>query len=124
MNTGFLRIIAAAPEDRRGLFLATANRLGTLFKGGTSLSKAYGLISRFSEDIDITGLLDALLITYSSPESLAVGGLNPHQSAGQFRRNRLCTFCERCATFQMISFCSKFWLRWLSNHAAFLAAKP
>nr|WP_255701828.1 nucleotidyl transferase AbiEii/AbiGii toxin family protein [Bordetella sp. LUAb4] len=25
-----------------------------LFKGGTSLSKAYGLISRFSEDIDIT----------------------------------------------------------------------
>lgn len=83
MNAGFLRIIAAAPEDRRGLFLATANRLGTplqnvekdfwvtwvldllfngrdageprlLFKGGTSLSKAYGLISRFSEDIDIT----------------------------------------------------------------------
>ncbi|MBN8777948.1 nucleotidyl transferase AbiEii/AbiGii toxin family protein [Thiobacillus sp.] len=83
MNAGFLRIIAASPEDRRGLFLATANRLGTplqnvekdfwvswvldllfngrdageprlLFKGGTSLSKAYGLISRFSEDIDIT----------------------------------------------------------------------
>jgi len=83
MNAGFLRVIAAAPEDRRGLFLATANRLGTplqnvekdfwvswvldllfngrdageprlLFKGGTSLSKAYGLISRFSEDIDIT----------------------------------------------------------------------
>ena len=25
-----------------------------LFKGGTSLSKAFGLISRFSEDIDIT----------------------------------------------------------------------
>jgi len=83
VNDDFLRIIAAAPEDRRGLFLATANRLGTplqnvekdfwvswvlsllfngrdageprlLFKGGTSLSKAYGLISRFSEDIDIT----------------------------------------------------------------------
>lgn len=83
MNAGFLRIIAADPEDRRGLFLTTANRLGTplqnvekdfwvtwvlgflfnsqaaseprlLFKGGTSLSKAYGLISRFSEDIDIT----------------------------------------------------------------------
>lgn len=83
MNAEFLRVIAASPEDRRGLFLATANRLGTplqnvekdfwvswvldllfngrdvseprlLFKGGTSLSKAYGLISRFSEDIDIT----------------------------------------------------------------------
>jgi len=25
-----------------------------LFKGGTSLSKGYGLIERFSEDIDIT----------------------------------------------------------------------
>lgn len=83
MNPDFLRVIAATPDDRRGLFLATANRLGTplqnvekdfwvswvldllfngrdageprlLFKGGTSLSKAYGLISRFSEDIDIT----------------------------------------------------------------------
>lgn len=83
MNADFLRVIAAAPEERRGLFLKTAERLGTplqnvekdfwvswvldllfngsddgeprlLFKGGTSLSKAYGLISRFSEDIDIT----------------------------------------------------------------------
>ena len=83
MNNDFLRVIAADHADRRGLFLAAANRLGTslqnvekdfwvtwvldllfngrgadeprlLFKGGTSLSKAYGLISRFSEDIDIT----------------------------------------------------------------------
>ena len=83
MNHDFLPIIAASINDRRDLFLATANRLGTplqnvekdfwvcwvldllfnghafneprlLFKGGTSLSKAYGLISRFSEDIDIT----------------------------------------------------------------------
>src|SRR5271170_901240 len=73
-----------APErDRVDLFLTAANRVGTviqnvekdfwvcwvlrvlyhsipagsprlLFKGGTSLSKAYGLIQRFSEDIDIT----------------------------------------------------------------------
>ncbi len=83
MNRDFLSIIAATPEERRGLFLATSNRLGTplqnvekdfwvcfvldllfngrnlveprlLFKGGTSLSKGYGLISRFSEDLDIT----------------------------------------------------------------------
>jgi hypothetical protein len=83
MISGFLDIICAHPDDRRGLFLTTATRLGTplqnvekdfwvawtlallfngrekdeprlLFKGGTSLSKAYGLISRFSEDIDIT----------------------------------------------------------------------
>jgi hypothetical protein len=29
VNAGFLRIIAVSPEDRRGLFLTTANRLGT-----------------------------------------------------------------------------------------------
>ncbi len=83
MNKNFDSIIQATDDDRRGLFLTTAARLGTavqnvekdfwvcwtldalfnglqaggprlLFKGGTSLSKAYGLISRFSEDIDIT----------------------------------------------------------------------
>jgi len=73
MNSNFVSIIAAKPADRRDLFLTAANRLGTtlqnvekdfwvcfvldilfnsqkeneprlLFKGGTSLSKAYGLI--------------------------------------------------------------------------------
>jgi Nucleotidyl transferase AbiEii toxin, Type IV TA system len=76
-------VIAASDAERRDLFLGAAVRLGTpvqnvekdfwvcwtldalfngldagsprlLFKGGTSLSKAFGLISRFSEDIDIT----------------------------------------------------------------------
>jgi len=83
MNQDYTRIIAASDQDRRGLFAATARRIGTsernvekdfwvcwtldalfhrlpgggprlLFKGGTSLSKAFGLISRFSEDIDVT----------------------------------------------------------------------
>ena len=83
MNPNFATVIQASDEERRGLFLAAAARLGTavqnvekdfwvcwtldalfngkppdgprlLFKGGTSLSKAFGLISRFSEDIDIT----------------------------------------------------------------------
>src|ERR1019366_3856367 len=83
MNPGFSEFLRAAPRDRRDVFLGAATRLGTpeqnvekdfwvawtldvlfnglraghprfLFKGGTSLSKAYGLISRFSEDIDIT----------------------------------------------------------------------
>ena len=83
MNRAFIDIIAAAPGERRDLFLGAARRLGTteqniekdfwvcwtldalftgapvdrpglLFKGGTSLSKAFGLIERFSEDIDIT----------------------------------------------------------------------
>ena len=41
-----------------GAMLSSAQAKGSalrlLFKGGTSLSKAFGLISRFSEDIDIT----------------------------------------------------------------------
>ncbi|WP_084801353.1 nucleotidyl transferase AbiEii/AbiGii toxin family protein [Bradyrhizobium sp. Ec3.3] len=76
------KIIQARTEDRRGLFQQTSQRLGCapenvekdfwvcwtldvlynkapikprlLFKGGTSLSKAFDLIQRFSEDIDIT----------------------------------------------------------------------
>lgn len=89
MNTDFRIIIAASDAERRDLFLGTAARLGTavqnvekdfwvcwtldvlfnglavggprlLFKGGTSLSKAFGLISRFSEDIDITVFRDDL----------------------------------------------------------------
>jgi hypothetical protein len=83
MNQNFLKVLQANDADRRNLFLESAIRLGTslrnvekdfwvcfvldflfngksineprlLFKGGTSLSKAYDLISRFSEDIDIT----------------------------------------------------------------------
>lgn len=85
----YAEIIRAPRRDRLDLFLATANRLGTpvgnvekdfwvcwtldalyhrlpadrprlLFKGGTSLSKGYGLIRRFSEDIDVTVFRDDL----------------------------------------------------------------
>jgi hypothetical protein len=83
MTEGFQTVLAASDDERRDLFVGTANRLRTneqniekdfwvcwtldalfnqleaggprlLFKGGTSLSKGYGLIERFSEDIDIT----------------------------------------------------------------------
>ena len=83
MNPAFHTVITASDAERRDLFVGAAARLGTavqnvekdfwvcwtldalfnglelggprlLFKGGTSLSKAFGLISRFSEDIDIT----------------------------------------------------------------------
>lgn len=37
------------------------------FKGGTSLSKAYGIIQRFSEDIDLTVRRDAPLIDEVAP---------------------------------------------------------
>lgn len=87
MNPAFDQIIAAEDEERAGLFAATAQRLGStpqnaekdfwvcwvldalfngrpdsaprlLFKGGTSLSKGFGLIKRFSEDIDVTVFRD------------------------------------------------------------------
>src|SRR5580698_8874366 len=83
MIPGYATVLAASVKDRRDLFVGAGNRLGTvqqniekdfwvcwtldalfnglesggprlLFKGGTSLSKGYGLIERFSEDIDIT----------------------------------------------------------------------
>jgi hypothetical protein len=83
VNPDFNRLLAAPATDRLDVFLATAGQLGTtvqniekgfwvcwtldalfnalqpggprlLFKGGTSLSKGYALIERFSEDIDIT----------------------------------------------------------------------
>ena len=83
MNQAYRRITAASERDRQDVFASAARRVGIteqnvekdfwvcwtldalfhgrppdaprlLFKGGTSLSKAFGLISRFSEDIDIT----------------------------------------------------------------------
>lgn len=97
MNPGFAEFLKASPRDRRDVFLSAAARLGTpeqnvekdfwvtwtldalfnglpaghprfLFKGGTSLSKAYGLISRFSEDIDITVFREDLNQAASVPE--------------------------------------------------------
>jgi hypothetical protein len=88
MNTAYDTILSADAGTRGGLFTATAQRIGTtpqnvekdfwvcwtldalfnglpdgprlLFKGGTSLSKGFGLIRRFSEDIDVTVFRDDL----------------------------------------------------------------
>lgn len=83
MNPAYRQILGATATDRQDLFVGAGQRLGTapqniekdfwvcwtldvlfngpasegprfLFKGGTSLSKGFGLIERFSEDIDIT----------------------------------------------------------------------
>jgi hypothetical protein len=83
MNPDFDTVLATDDATRAGLFIRTAQRIGTapqnvekdfwvcwtldalfnglaaggprlLFKGGTSLSKGFNLISRFSEDIDVT----------------------------------------------------------------------
>src|SRR5438105_8960752 len=114
MNSGFSEFLRAAPRDRRDVFLSAATRLGTpeqnvekdfwvawtldvlfnglpaghprfLFKGGTSLSKAYGLISRFSEDIDITVFRDDIGQAASVSE---LEGLAGKSASPNWRRSR------------------------------------
>jgi hypothetical protein len=87
MNPAYDEVFSAGAEAMLSAFDTTAARLGTtsqnvekdfwvcwtldalfhglpdggprlLFKGGTSLSKGFGLISRFSEDIDVTVFRD------------------------------------------------------------------
>jgi hypothetical protein len=99
----YTAFLSAPADERRGAFLTTANRLNTalvnvekdfwvcwtldalfhrladpsprlLFKGGTSLSKGYGLISRFSEDVDITVFRDDLGQSASVEALLALSG--------------------------------------------------
>jgi hypothetical protein len=102
MNSAFDQVIAADDETRLGLHTTTAQRLGTtpqnvekdfwvcwtldalfngladrprlLFKGGTSLSKGFGLIKRFSEDIDVTVFRDHLGEAASMVELEALSG--------------------------------------------------
>src|SRR3990167_9116135 len=122
MNTDFLPIVAATPAERRGLFLTTANRLGTtlqniekdfwvclvldllfndrdateprlLFKGGTSLSKGYGLISRFSEDLDIT--------VFREDIGQNIDASNMAQLSGKQQRVRLTAIKNSCQEYIM-----------------------
>ena len=120
MNADFQTVIAAADAERRDLFFGAAARLGTavqnvekdfwvcwtldalfnglpaggprlLFKGGTSLSKAFGLISRFSEDIDITVFRDDL---GQGVEAADLDGLS-----GKKRRARLDAIRDACKSY-------------------------
>jgi hypothetical protein len=117
LNADFQTVIAATQAERRDLFLGAATRLGTavqnvekdfwvcwtldvlfnglpaggprlLFKGGTSLSKAFGLISRFSEDIDITVFRDDL---GQGVDAADLDGLS-----GKKRRARLDAIRDAC----------------------------
>jgi len=120
MNAEYGRVIAASEADRRALFATTARRVGTteqniekdfwvcwtldalfhqlppdgprlLFKGGTSLSKAFGLINRFSEDIDITVFRADLGEPVSLDELEAL--------SGKKRRARLDAIKEVCQRY-------------------------
>lgn len=102
MNPAYDEVLGADAETRAGLFGTTAQRLGTtpqnaekdfwvcwtldalfngrnggprlLFKGGTSLSKGFGLIQRFSEDVDVTIFRDDLDQACSIEQLAAMSG--------------------------------------------------
>ena len=120
MNAAFSTVISASDDERRDLFLTTARRLGTavqnvekdfwvcwtldvlfnglaedsprlLFKGGTSLSKSFALIDRFSEDIDITVFRNDLGEGASVEELEAL--------SGKKRRSKLDAIKAACQAF-------------------------
>ncbi len=120
MKEGFKKFLSASEKDRADTFLAASQRLGAnaqyiekdfwvcwtldvlyhglpaggprlLFKGGTSLSKGYGLINRFSEDIDITAFREDLNQAASAEE---LEGLS-----GKKRKEKLDAIRDACQTW-------------------------
>jgi hypothetical protein len=109
MNGAFIQLLRLPAEERRALFEEVASELqtqpanvekdlyvcwaldflfnwrakdgiGLYFKGGTSLSKAFGLINRFSEDIDI-GIYKADLKVPLEADIAALPSVNKQQKA-------------------------------------------
>ena len=120
MNKAYHEVIAASDRDRSALFAEAAARIGTavqnvekdfwvcwtldalfngmdagsprlLFKGGTSLSKAFGLIPRFSEDIDITVFREDI------GQAVEIATLDA--LSGKQRRIRLDAIRESCKAY-------------------------
>ena len=109
MRQNFIDVLRSSTDERRALFSTAASDLetraeniekdlyvcwvldflfnrrpsdpiGLYFKGGTSLSKAYGLIQRFSEDIDI-GIYKADLKVPLEADIAALPSVNQQQKA-------------------------------------------
>jgi predicted nucleotidyltransferase component of viral defense system len=116
-----MREIARRPEkDRREPFTATAETMNVrsvitekdfwvcwvldylfcdsqwkdkmIFKGGTSLSKAFGAIQRFSEDVDL--ILDWSLLGSSEAEAFRTRSRKKQAEFGQEARNRTIQFLK------------------------------
>ena len=110
MSRAFETLLALSRQDRRDVFDAAAARLDTLpsyvekdfwvcfvldalytrlpdshpgltFKGGTSLSKGFGLIKRFSEDIDLVVHRDDLGFDGERDPTVASGLSNRRRNA-------------------------------------------
>ena len=120
MNPAFDEVLAGGLDAMLSAFDTTALRLGTasqniekdfwvcwtldalfnglkeggprlLFKGGTSLSKGFGLINRFSEDIDVTVFRDDIGEPATIEELDAL--------SGKKRRARLEAIKDACQTY-------------------------
>ena len=120
MNPAFDEVLTAGSEAMLSAFDTTALRLGTtsqniekdfwvcwtldalfngpkeggprlLFKGGTSLSKGFGLIIRFSEDIDVTVFRDDI----GEPTTIE----ELHALSGNKRRARLDAIKDACQAY-------------------------
>lgn len=120
MNLAYDEVFSAGAEAMLSAFDTTAARLGTtsqnvekdfwvcwtldalfhglpdggprlLFKGGTSLSKGFGLISRFSEDIDVTVFRDDIGAHATIAELEAL--------SGKMRRARLDEIRDACQAY-------------------------
>ncbi|WP_419863005.1 nucleotidyl transferase AbiEii/AbiGii toxin family protein [Candidatus Poriferisodalis sp.] len=121
MNKAFAEFLSFSEQDRRDVFEAAATRLDTLpsyvekdfwvcvvldaifnglpdghprllFKGGTSLSKVFGLINRFSEDIDLVVYRDDLGFG-GDRDPIAAKSLSRNQRSALFK-----TLAERCSS--------------------------
>src|SRR5437899_6537426 len=69
------------------LFTLPAPPAGLLFKGGTSLSKVFGVIERFSEDVDLS----------FDRAGLGFGGeSDPLEATGKRRKRGLEALAETC----------------------------
>jgi hypothetical protein len=75
----------------RSLFSLPSEHAAMVFKGGTSLSKAYGLIERFSEDIDVVTDVDFYL---------AHGAANPETAPSRTQQlERMAALDATCANY-------------------------
>ena len=122
MNAAFAAFLALAEQDRRDVIESAAGRLDTLpiyvekdlwvcvvldaifnglpdghprllFKGGTSLSKVFGLIDRFSEDIDLVVYRDDLGFG-GDRDPTAAGALSKKKRAELFK-----TLINECSSY-------------------------
>ncbi|MFT4027885.1 MAG: nucleotidyl transferase AbiEii/AbiGii toxin family protein [Novosphingobium sp.] len=126
MNPAYSQVLAADAADRRDLFIGAGQRLGTaaqniekdfwvcwtldalfngpashgprfLFKGGTSLSKGFGLIQRFSEDIDITVFREDIGEDASVEALAAMSGKKRQAKLDAIRRHARPLSAEICS---------------------------